>query len=273
MSIPRFSSATLNKTEFLSALSDYGFAIVENVLSEQFCKQVIPELEHAIEQEAKFHGTTDYKDYGMLLACPIYGGSFLTVADNATLMKPFEWVLGDTCIMYVYTSSSMPPHQTNYSARIHVDRPHFIPGFTESMGCLILLDAFTEENGATWILPKSHTLLEAPTEEYFYKNAVRAVAPRGSVLYFNLRIWHAGGQNSTNLWRHCLGIGMIRPYLKQRIDLPRALKNSNTDLTNLSDYGLQKLGFFSQPPISLEEFHAPLEKRTYRQRSEWDKTV
>jgi ectoine hydroxylase-related dioxygenase (phytanoyl-CoA dioxygenase family) len=204
----------------------------------------------------------------MLIACPIYGGTFLELADNRDLMQPFNWILGDTCIIYVYTSSSMPPHQTNYSARIHVDRPHFIPGYLEALGCLVLLDDFTAENGATWVLPGSHLVHETPNEDYFFKNAVRITGPRGSVFYFNLRLWHSGGFNATDSWRHCVGMGMVRGHLKQRIDLPKALEKN--DLSKVSDFGLQKLGFFAQPPASLAEYYKPVHERKYRQRSEWE---
>ena len=265
---PRFTSGCFAKADFLAAIEEHGYAIVENVMDADFCTKIIPELESAVAREAEFHGTTSYKDYGTLLACPIYGGRFLEVADNQLLMEPFCWILGDTCIIYVYTSSSMPPHQSNYTERIHVDRPHFIPDYIEALGGLVLLNDFTEENGATWILPGSHKTQEEPGKDYFFKNAIRLIAPRGSVFYFNLRLWHAGGANTTDTWRHLLGLGMVRGYLKQRIDLPKAL--SGIDISGVSDSGLQKLGFFAQPPASLEEYYTPQAERKYRQRSEWE---
>jgi hypothetical protein len=63
-------------------------------------------------------------------------------------------------------------------------------------------------------------------------------------------------------------MAMIRPYMKQRIDLPRAMKGMN--LTRVPENVLQKLGFYAQPPVSLEEYYAPQEKRPYRQQSEWN---
>ena len=270
MNLHNFTSDNFQKSDFVEAIEKHGYVVVENVLTNSFCNKMIGELKRAIDAEAAFHGTANYMGYGMLLACPIYGGSFLEVLENRALIVPFNWILGDTCIIYVYTSSSMPPNDCNYSTRIHVDRPQFIPGYIEALGCLVLLDDFTEENGATWVLRGSHTQKEKPDEDYFYKHAERIIAPRGSVFYFHQRLWHAGGENKTSKWRHSLGIGMVRAHLKQRIDLPRALEKSKTDLSTVSDYGLQKLGFFSQPPCSLEEFHLPPDKRTYRQKSEWE---
>jgi hypothetical protein len=54
--------------------------------------------------------------------------------------------------------------------------------------------------------------------------------------------------------------------MKQRIDIPRLLVD--TDLEGVTDNALQKLGFHAQPPTSLDEFYAPPEKRTFRQRYE-----
>ncbi len=56
---------------------------------------------------------------------------------------------------------------------------------------------------------------------------------------------------------------MCRPYMKQRIDIPRAM--AHMDLSSLSEQALQKLGFRSQPPASLDEYYLPLEQRSFRQ--------
>ena len=131
------------------------------------------------------------------------------------------------------------------------------------MGATILLDDFTEENGATWFLPRSQWQAEAPSEDDFYKKAQRLIAPAGSVLFFNARLWHAGGDNQTDQWRHALTINMCRPYMKQRIDIPRAM--AGMDLSGVSERVRQKLGFFSQPPASLDEYYLPPEQRSFRQ--------
>lgn len=252
-----------------SNMDEYGFVLVHDVVGPELISQLKPELELAISQEAQNYSNEGYKDYGMLIACPLYGGAFLKLVDERSLMKPFDWILGETCIIYVYTSSSMPPFKKNYSSRIHVDRPYYNMDYMDSMGSLICLDAFTKQNGATWVLPGSHKMKEKPDEEYFYTNAIQIEAAPGSVLYFNLRLWHAGGSNSSDAWRHSIGIGMVKPYMKQRIDLPRAMEKVGIDVSGISPFGLQKLGFYSQPPCSLDEYFAPIQDRPYKQASEW----
>jgi ectoine hydroxylase-related dioxygenase (phytanoyl-CoA dioxygenase family) len=178
----------------------------------------------------------------------------------------FESVMGEGCIIYAYTSSSMPPKGTNYSSRIHVDCPRIIPGYITNLGATIALDDFTVDNGATWYLPGSHRSNERLDEQVFFREASRFIAPAGSVLFFNARIWHCGGTNSTTLWRHGLTMNMCRPWMKQRLDIPRAM--SSVDVSYASDKALQKLGFYAQPPASYHEYFAPPESRTFRQNYE-----
>lgn len=271
MNINKNSIQSITKDSFLDEFKNNGFVVIEDVFTPQFSTELIPELQIAIKNESKTYHSVNHNDYGMLRACPIYGGKFLEVLENKNYLQPFNWLLGDTCIIWVYTSSCLPPNSGNYASRIHVDRPHFIPNFNEGVGSLILLDDFTEENGATYFLPKSHLKADEPDDEYFYKHAIRLIAPKGSVFYFNLRMWHAGGVNTTQNWRNALGIGMIRPYYKQRIDLPRIM--NSVDISELSDIAKQKLGYFCQPPVSLEEYYANEKIKNEMQPSEWQKPI
>lgn len=262
---------SIKKETFLNDFDSNGYVIVEGVYTSEFIDKLMPELEIAKQKEATINLANNVKPDGTLLACPIYGGQFIDVLENKFFFQPFNWILGDTCIIWVYTSSSLAPNSINSTSRIHVDRPHFIPNFNEGVGSLILLDNFTEENGATWFLPSSHKTADEPDKDFFYKNANRLIAPKGSVFYFNLRMWHAGGMNKTNESRNALGIGMIRPYYKQRIDLPRAIKHIDT--SSLSELAKQKLGFFSQPPTSIDEFYENGKAKVKLQPSEWENPV
>lgn len=247
-------------------IAEDGFIVIPNVLERSFIDRAKSELERAIELDASWHGTQSYADYGMVLVCAMYGGAFIELFDNRALMSPFEAVLGPGCIVYAYTSSSMPPGRTNYARRIHRDCPRLIPGYVTNIGATILLDDFTETNGATYLLPGSHKRAAdqpPPTKEEFERGAQRLLAPAGSVFFFDALLWHAGGENRTDQWRHALTINMCRPYMKQRIDLPRMMEAM--DLSGASETALQKLGFRAQVPASREEYYAPPEKRKYRQ--------
>lgn len=258
-----------NQDSFIQAILKDGYCLVKNVLDHEMINRLKDQSLEAINSEAAFHGTTKYKHYGIVQSCPMYGGAFLDVLENKNLMNPFDSIIGEGSIIWSYITTCMPPNGDNFSSRIHVDRPWLFENHCECLAGLILLDDFTQQNGGTWLLPGSHNNFEPPSEEFFYKNAIQIEAPAGSVLYFNLRLWHAGGKNQTDKWRHALAIGVVRPYIKQKFDLPNMLKYYGIDDSNLSDYVKLKLGFFSIAPKSLEEFYGVNATRTYTQESEW----
>lgn len=258
--------ATSKKETFVTSVESQGYAILHDIVPLQLLQPLRSDLEAAIKAEAELGRRYAAAHHGMVLLCSLYGGSLLKILEQDALMEPFEWLLGDGCIIYAYTSSSMPPGSGNYSNRIHVDCPRIIPGYVTNVGATILLDDFTEQNGATWFLSGSHTRAEPPAEDDFYRDAERVLAPAGTVFYFNARLWHAGGRNETSAWRHALTINMCRPYMKQRLDIPRAM--SGMDLSGVPTKVLQKLGFLSQVPANYDEYYALPAQRKFQQRYE-----
>jgi ectoine hydroxylase-related dioxygenase (phytanoyl-CoA dioxygenase family) len=257
---------TTPKECFVTAIESQGYAILHDVSPQSLLQPLRSELEAAIQTETKLRQRYTGAHSGMVLLCSLYGGSLVKILEVDALIEPFEWLLGDGCIIYAYTSSSMPPGTSNYSNRIHVDCPRIIPGYITNVGATILLDDFTEQNGATWFLPGSHVRADAPAHDAFYAKAERVIARAGSVFYFNARLWHAGGSNETAVWRHALTLNICRPYMKQRLDIPRAM--AHLDLSGVSKKALQKLGFLSQVPADYEEYYAPPEQRKFQQRYE-----
>jgi ectoine hydroxylase-related dioxygenase (phytanoyl-CoA dioxygenase family) len=254
----------MNRHEVTSIISSDGYLIIENLLDKNFIEGCKVELEKAIaEEERMYRDNPWYKDYGMVMLCALYGGTFLKFFELESIFEPFNAVLGDSCIVYAYTSSSMPPMNTNYSNRVHVDCPRMIPGYPTNMGATILLDDFTEENGATYYLPASHKLLEKPSDDFFFKNSKRLTGKAGTIFFFDARLWHCGGANHTNHWRHALTLNMCRGYMKQRIDIPRAM--AAVDTSALSNFAKQKLGYFAQAPASLDEYYVTPENRKFKQ--------
>ena len=258
------SKSSFDKNKFLSDMDRNGYAVFEQMLPAEFVAVLREELESAIEQEAAYHKTKDYRDYGMVLFCPLYGSSFIKLLDHKPFLEPAEAYMGEASIVYSYTSSSMPPQNGNYSTRVHNDCSHTIPAdYPTRLGVFVMLDDFTEENGATWIIPGSHKQEQAPTDDEFYSQAKRVAFKAGTVWYAHPKIWHAGGINKTNRWRHGVTVGFCRAYMKQRLDIPRML--ADRDLSMYSDKVRQKLGFYAQVPTSYEEYHLPVEHRKFRQ--------
>ncbi len=72
-----------------------------------------------------------------------------------------------------------------------------------------LLDDFTEENGATRVVPGSHRRTvpvrdELPDPLAAHPDQVTLTAPAGTVIVFNSHLWHGGTRNNTDRPRRAL---------------------------------------------------------------------
>ena len=251
----------ISKDEFLREFNEVGYVIVDNVFDKDFLLKVKNELEVALEKEVEYVGTIDYKFYGYVLSNAKYGGAFFDVLANNTITTLIDWVMGENSILYSYTSSSMPPGRGNDASHLHVDNPIFLQDYILRMGVLLPVVDFTEDNGAPYYFKGSHTSAVKPDEDTFYEQAQRLTLKAGQGVFFNTRVWHSGGINKTTEWRHALTLNVCRPWMKQYIDIPRLL--SDVDMSEVPEKVKQKLGFYSQPPVSYEEYYDTNRKRLY----------
>jgi len=125
-----------------------------------------------------------------------------------------------------------------------------------------MLDDFTEENGATYLLSGSHRMREKPADEIFFKDAVRATGPAGTMVVFDSNLWHAAGVNRTECPRRALTLAFTRPFIKPQLDYPRALGYDRGP--SFSPALRQLLGYNARVPTSLDEWYQPPEHRLYR---------
>jgi ectoine hydroxylase-related dioxygenase (phytanoyl-CoA dioxygenase family) len=103
------------------------------------------------------------------------------------------------------------------------------------------LDDFTPENGATLVVPGSHRW--PPDRRAVDGEAVAAVMPAGSVLFYAGSVLHAGGANRTAAPR--LGVileycaGWLRPQENHVLGVPKAIVRELPDrLRELLGYGI-----------------------------------
>lgn len=246
--------------QLIKNLHEDGVTIIPDVLDDELISTLRQELENAIIEDNTRY--PDIFDKGMVHNCMMRGRYMAELLDNPILNAYLNEAFSETCIVYAYQSSSLPPNQGNYGSRIHVDSPRFIPGYQTNLGVIFPLDDFTLENGATYYLKGSHNREQLPTEKEFFANASRACCKAGDMIFFCGRVVHAAGFNSTNHTRHSLTINICRSYMRQRFDFPRLVPQATID--SLGENGRRLLGMNVRMPTSLEEFYLPPEQRLYK---------
>jgi len=157
-----------------------------------------------------------------------------------------ERVLDPGCLISSLSSISIQPGEA--AQPIHADdqlipipKPH-PPTVCNSMWALT---DFTEDNGATRIIPGSHLSDHSP--EYGGEfDSMPAVMPAGSVLIWHGSLWHGGGANQTTDTRMGLAMnycaGYIRQQENQQLGLPPELVDQfSPRLRELVGYGVYNM--------------------------------
>lgn len=247
---PLNSPALRNRhSDLIRNFSEQGFFLQEGVFPTSRIEELKAALHHAIEAESPLRRPRD--DTMQVVCCPWYDDLFLHIL-RKEVFRGINDLLGEDSIIYNYNNSCIKPGQGNFSSHIHVERPYTTGDWIEGVGVLILLDDFTTENGASWFLPASWNQAEAPDEALFFAQAERLLAPAGSIFFFHPHLWHSGGINRTDQIREALSIGFCRPYLKQRLEFTTLFADRRQ---RLPEDIVQKLGFYAQPPQSIDAFY------------------
>ncbi|MCO8163211.1 phytanoyl-CoA dioxygenase family protein [Pseudomonas sp. 21LCFQ010] len=149
----------------------------------------------------------------------------------------------------------------SYAQRVHRDIRSYSGEMPLLLNTLVMLDDFTADNGATWMLSGSHKAEAKPDDEYFKAYAEQAIAPAGSILMFNSNVWHAGGSNLTDQVRRSVTPMFSKPFMKQQFDYPRAIGYDRG--ADFDAVLRQVIGYNSRVPATLDEWYQPPAKRMY----------
>lgn len=246
------------------AVESQGWGLVPGVVDAELRGRLIAQLEQAREHQRAIqlaNGVGEGTD-GTVHHLPLAGGAFLELIDRGLLPGVLDGFFGGPYIINTYGGVLNLPSNLSYVGRIHRDLRTFSGDLRLMAQWLVMLDDFTEENGATYLLSGSHRSPNPPDEQTFFAAASRAVGPAGSIVVFNSNLWHAAGVNRSTGPRRALTIAFTRPFIKQQLDYPRALGYERAG--TLSARQRQLLGYNARVPASLDEWYQPPEQRLYR---------
>lgn len=164
------------------------------------------------------------------------GSIFDVFYTHPRILAAIEAVLGTSYKLSSLNYRAAKPGQG--LQKLHVDYGNSVPdGGYKVCNTIWLLDDFTENNGATRIVPGTHKSSQLPNEaienpELPHPDEVLIQAPAGSVFVFNSHVWHGGTTNHTNKYRrsiHSYFCALDQPQqLNQKEYITEATKNRIT---------------------------------------------
>jgi len=206
--------------ECRAAFDRDGYFIFNTVLSGDEIARVRaaldPHLDRDVRGRNNFEGTRSNRVYAMLAKSPV----FAELVTHPLALAFVEADLGPDCLLSACLAINLHPGETVQPW--HYDDSHYRwPRPRPSLGVSTFwaLDAMTETNGATEIIPGSHLWGEedvngAISESDFMKgaaapdddpgareDAVKAIMPAGSLMIAKGTLWHRGGANKSDASR------------------------------------------------------------------------
>jgi len=254
----------MNSDNMTKALADFdrdGYVVFENVIEHDLIselKEALLKTEHDYNitgRDTDFEGRKTIRIYNLL----VHGETFWKVPTHTAVLPFAEAVLDSelqlsslSCITLCPGQESQPLHADDQL--IPVAKPH-LP-FT--LNCVWAISNFTEENGATRLIPGSHKAGDMP--EYDVEmDSIPGEMSAGSILFWHGSLWHGGGTNTTDERRYSISNyychGFMRQQENQQLGIPETIaRKFPRRLQELCGYSVYK-GLYghvdNQDPITM----------------------
>jgi ectoine hydroxylase-related dioxygenase (phytanoyl-CoA dioxygenase family) len=253
-----------------NALHCVGYAVVENVLDGTFLAATRDRMycvQERILGEIGKERLAAAGELGVLRLMMKYDPHFFTFLEIPEVVDVVDRALSETAILHLQNGFILPsfPRVSTpdvFQNAFHQDFPRVLSGYAASVNVMFAIDPFTEDNGATLVVPGTHQRMEKLDHAYLARNAVPVECDAGAMLVFDSTLWHAAGRNTSGEDRLAINHQFTRSFFKQQIDYVRAL--GDAVILEQPARTQQLLGWYSRVVTSLDEYYQPPDKRLYR---------
>ena len=199
-------------------ISGEGYVILPNFFPKDQIDQARELLYRIADDEpdraSHFHGDKVEKTQKRVWNLPAKGEIFRTLCSDERLIQIMTPIIGDDFMLSSWAANITYPGAP--AQECHVDYPYWDlhtrshwpsnlnSSFFLAVEVILTLDEFTQENGATALVPHSHKRCEWPNAEEFAATRIRAVCPPGTVVIFPALLWHAAQANNSQSSRAAL---------------------------------------------------------------------
>jgi hypothetical protein len=247
------SDASVDEVE--AALRASGCVVVERLVPVEHMDRVETDLEPFLDATPaggdEFTGFNTRRTGSLLARSRDFG----PLAAHPTVLGTLDRVLGDHATSYqlhltqVIDIAPGAPAQIVHRDQWAFDFFPFPAGFEVECHTMWAMTDFTEENGATRVIPGSHRFEDKlrPTVD----ETVPAEMAKGSVLFYLGSLYHGGGANRSATARRGVNVGYTLSWLRQEENQylacpPEVARDLPEDLARLAGYrrGAYALGYY-----------------------------
>jgi len=248
---------------FVDEIKSLGWTKIDHLMDDEyieFAKKSIKKLEGVykdIQHRAGIYEDAAGTSHHLPFLCP----KLVEATFNDNVWYFLELYFSGKFILNSFGSTCLEPDGSTYTQKMHRDARD-IHSAKDMLNLIVLLNDSCEENGATKMLEKSHSIDRRPTSLEFEKNAISISGEAGDIIAFNPYTWHSTGENKTSDSRTIITPMVTRPFIKPGADYVRGIGEHKVEI--MSERMQQLLGYYSRIPSSLSEFYKPKNQRFYR---------
>jgi hypothetical protein len=222
-----------------------GYVIVPNLLSPETTRAMREDLVARLPPQRgrnNFEGFATQRIYGMLEMT----SSCHPLVEHPLVLGLLDRILEPNYLLSQLQAINILPGEAQQP--LHYDDAFYPwPRPRRALGAATIwaIDPFTEDNGATVVLPGSHLWAdERPTAE---SHSIKVVMPAGSLLFFIGTLWHGGGANTSAAPRLCVSAQYCAPWCRQQENF--SLSVSRERARQCSEHIQRMLGYSIHPPF------------------------
>jgi len=185
-------------------LREHGICFVSGVLSDEQLADAHQALYRAARHDAERgarqsgfaldYGEGNHRVWNVLSRDPV----FVDLVQHPAALRLVRATIGWPALLGNLSANIATPGAEGgllHADQIFVTEP-WPPHEPQGVNVAWCLDEFTADNGATRFVPESHRLNRSPQREDG-DASVAAVAPAGTMIVFESRLWHRTGANRT----------------------------------------------------------------------------
>jgi ectoine hydroxylase-related dioxygenase (phytanoyl-CoA dioxygenase family) len=201
-------------------LAETGYAVVPGPFDAAALAHLVTTYDDAMAQAEPgdlANGSTSVRVNGLLRQSPLFAAIF----SHLPLLDAAADLIGGPFKLSAFHGRNVRPGAV--AQTLHQDVAPGADGWP-LLGFILMVDAFTIENGATRFLPGSQHLPDvAPDLRDHHPDQRHVCGAAGTMILFDGSLWHGHAANRTGAWRRSIQGAMIPRSARAAVDYRQSL--------------------------------------------------
>ncbi len=231
----------------MEAIERDGYIIIENLISPELVAKIKDDL---IPRFSYDSGRNNFEGFKTQRLYAFFEKSLICnpLVEHPMILGCLDRVFEPNYLLSQLQAINILPGEEQQPLH-HDDLFYRVPRPRPALGAATIwaIDEFTQQNGATVVIPGSHLWDDRQPTKDDLKNLEPVVMPAGSVVLFLGTLWHAGGANRSDAARLCVSAQYCAPWCRTQENYSLSL--SRETVKKCSEHIQRMLGYSIHAPF------------------------